>query len=129
MMATWIVPESRVLVVEDDDLLRTVVAEALREDGYDVETAADGEVALDLASRTRPDLVILDLMIPYVSGEEFARAIRLMDGLVTTPIVLISAARHADEVGARIGAKRCLRKPFDLFELIDSVHELLHPAP
>jgi DNA-binding response OmpR family regulator len=117
--------ESRVLVVEDDQLLRTVIAEALREDGYAVDTAADGEVGLDLASRARPDLVILDLMMPYMSGEEFSEAMRQLDGLGSTPIILISASRQTDDIGARIGADLSLRKPFDLFALTDRVNYLL----
>jgi DNA-binding response OmpR family regulator len=117
--------DSRVLVVEDDQILRAVVADALLEDGYRVETAADGQVALEMAGRLRPDLVILDLMMPYLDGEAFSAAMRQIDGLEATPIILISAARHADEVGARIGAHLTLRKPFDLYELTERVNVLL----
>ncbi|HEY0583614.1 MAG TPA: response regulator transcription factor [Chloroflexota bacterium] len=117
--------ESRVLVVEDDQILRTVIADALLEDGYTVETAADGQAALESARRSPPDLVILDLMMPYMDGEVFSAAMRGIDGLASTPIILISASRHAEDIGARIGAHIIMRKPFDLFELTEQVNTLL----
>jgi DNA-binding response OmpR family regulator len=117
--------ESRVLVVEDDQALRMVIAEALGEDGYAVDTAPDAEVALKLAGRLPPDLVLLGLLLPFMSGEDVSAAMRLLPGLAATPIILISALREAEEVGARIGASAALRKPFDLFELTERVHGIL----
>jgi DNA-binding response OmpR family regulator len=119
------VTDARILVVEDDQVLRTVIAEALGEDGYLVETAADGQVALELARRSRPDLVIIDFMMPSMDGEEFSAAMRQISGLGSTPIIVISASRYAEEVGERIGAKLALRKPFDLHKLTERVDQLL----
>jgi DNA-binding response OmpR family regulator len=119
------VPEGRVLVVEDDHTLRTVIAQALAEDGFAVEMAADGEAALDLMRRAAPDLVILDLMLPFMGGEEFATTMRGIAGLELTPVIIISASRFLEQVGARVGAKLALRKPFDLFELTEQVTLLL----
>ena len=106
-------------------MLRTVIADALREDGYAVDTAPDGQHALELARVYPPDLVILDLMMPYIDGEAFSSALRQIEGLNATPILLVSASRRVEEVGARIGAEVALRKPFDLFELTDRVNQLL----
>jgi two-component system, OmpR family, response regulator len=116
----------RILVVEDDDTLRDILAEALREDGYTVELAEDGEVALELARRWRPDLLILDLMMPNMDGEELVSSIRQVQGAASLPIIVVSASRRAEEVGARIGARAALRKPFDLFELTERVSEALN---
>jgi DNA-binding response OmpR family regulator len=117
--------ERRVLVVEDDRLLREVIVEALDEDGYLVEAADNGKTALELVRRRPPELVILDLMMPHMDGEQFCSALRQMHGLETVPIIVVSAARAAQEIGARCGANVALRKPFDLFELTDRVSDLL----
>jgi DNA-binding response OmpR family regulator len=120
------VTERRVLVVEDDQTLRDIIAETLREDGYTVQTAINGEAALELAQHWAPGLVILDLMMPRMAGEEFSAALRHLDGLATVPILLVSASRLADDVAARVGASASLTKPFDLLELTDHVHALIH---
>jgi DNA-binding response OmpR family regulator len=117
--------KTRILLVEDDETLREVVAEALREDGYDVQLAADGHLALELAERWQPKLVILDLMMPHMDGEEFSSAVRQVRGLEEVPIIIVSASRYTAEVGARVAADATLRKPFDLFELTERVSELL----
>jgi DNA-binding response OmpR family regulator len=120
------VTERRVLVVEDDQTLREVIAEALREDGYAVRTAINGETALELAQRWPPGMVILDLMMPRMAGEEFCAALRALDGLATIPILLVSASRSAADIGERVGAAASLTKPFDLVELAQHVRAALH---
>ena len=115
----------RILVVEDDDTLRDILAEALREDGYSVELAADGQLALELAQHWRPDMLILDLMMPNMDGEELVSSMRQAHGSRSVPIIVVSASRRAEEIGARIGAHAALRKPFDLLELTDSVIQAL----
>jgi DNA-binding response OmpR family regulator len=116
----------RILVVEDDDTLRDILAEALREDGYTVELAADGEIALELAHQWQPDLLILDLMMPNMNGEELVSTMREVEGSASLPIIVLSASRRAEEVGVRIGALAALRKPFDLFELTECVNHALN---
>jgi DNA-binding response OmpR family regulator len=125
-MAPARVASGRILVVEDDDTLRDILAEALREDGYNVELAADGEIALELAQHWRPDLLILDLMMPNMDGEDLVSSIRQVQGSASLPIIVVSASRGAEEVGARIGAHVALRKPFDLFELTERVSDALN---
>ena len=115
----------QILLVEDDQSLRELIAEALVDDGYQVEAAADGHAALLLAARRKPDLVILDLMMPNMNGEDFSAAMRQLPGLGAVPIIIVSASRYSNEVGARVGALVALRKPFDLFELTDHVHQFL----
>ena len=115
----------RILVVEDDDVLRDILAEALREDGYSVELAEDGQTALELARSWQPDLLILDLMMPNMDGEALASHIRSVPGAARAPIIVVSASRRAEEIGARIGALASLRKPFDLYELSTWVDQAL----
>jgi len=117
--------EGRVLVVEDDESLREVITEALTEDGFAVRAADNGRSALEVVREWPPDVVVLDLMMPHLDGEGFCSAIRQVDGLASLPIIVVSAARTAQEVGTRLGAVVSLRKPFDLFELTDQVAALL----
>jgi two-component system response regulator MprA len=119
------VNDRRVLVVEDDQTLRDTVAEALGEDGYAVRTARDGQSALACVKRWPPDLVILDLMMPRLDGEGFCTALRRLEGMAEVPIIVVSASRSADEIGARVGANVTLPKPFDLLELTHYVDELV----
>lgn len=117
--------EPRVLVVEDDQSLRDVITEALQEDGYVVDAARNGQAGLELAQHSPPDLVIVDLMMPQMDGEQFCSAVRQIECLASVPIIVVSAARTADDVGVRLGASAALRKPFDLFELTRHVNALL----
>jgi two-component system response regulator (stage 0 sporulation protein F) len=123
------VSEPKIVVVEDDERLREVIAEALCEDGYAVETAANGQVALELLRHFTPDLLIIDLMMPHMNGEEFTFEVRQIESLESVPIIVVSAARSGPELSAQIGAVHYLGKPFDLFELTRRVTRLLRPAP
>src|SRR5207248_4148192 len=104
---------------------RDVMVEALIEDGHQVRSASDGVAGLEIAEEWAPDLVVLDLMLPGLSGEQFCFAMRQVPGLSEVPIVVVSAARSALEMSARCGAAATLRKPFDLLELVSQVEELL----
>lgn len=106
-------------------MLREAIAEALQEDGYSVDVASDGRAGLNLAIERLPHLIIVDLMLPYMDGEQFSTAIRDMDMLANTPLIIVSASRYADEVATRVRAQAALRKPFDLHELSERVSELL----
>jgi two-component system nitrogen regulation response regulator GlnG len=106
---------SRVLVVDDDDAIRTILRDALREEGYDVCAARDGAEGRALISRWQPDVMVLDLRLPKVRGEVLAR-----ESASKATTVLISAEpaarRIADELGVPL-----VKKPFDLGELLDAV--------
>ena len=117
----------RVLIVEGEPTIRELVAFALAEAGHEVDCAPDGIVALDLAERRRPELILLDVHLPGMTAEAFAHADRRRAG-PWAPIVVFTAqdgAAHA----ARIGAAGYLPKPFDLDQLLEVVNRHGRPGP
>lgn len=116
-----------VLVVDDDPEIRDVMRWLLEDEGWTVETASDGRDALQRAERTRPALIVLDMGLPLVSGEEVARQLREVDP-VPPPIIVVSADGRAGERAARIGAAAYLHKPFDVDELARLVRQTLRPT-
>ena len=113
-----------VLICEDDSNLRTLVRLALGE-GYRFFEAPDGASAVALARRTRPDLIVLDLMLPGQSGLDVLSELRSRDEFAGTPVIVISAWSFSDEEALTAGAARFLAKPFDPNELRDVAVELL----
>ena len=116
-------PGERILVVEDERSIADLVAEALRRQGYRVETAGDGDQALEVAETTLPDLVILDLMLPKLDGWEVCRRLREEETTRRIPIIMLTARRDEKDVvaGLELGADDYLRKPFSLAELLARV--------
>src|SRR5881394_3830139 len=108
---------SHVLVVDDDPTVREVVLSYLRADQYEVSEAADGEAALEMIGRRRPDLVVLDVMLPGVDGLEVARQVRAADD---APIILLTALGSETDrvVGLEVGADDYVTKPFSPRELV-----------
>jgi DNA-binding response OmpR family regulator len=114
----------KVLVVDDEKTIRDVLEYNLRREGYDVLTAADGDTALRLALSEHPDLVILDIMLPGVSGLDVLRTVRReMD----VPILMLSARETETDkvVGLELGADDYMTKPFSLRELLARVRAML----
>jgi len=113
-----------ILVVDDEPILRETLAEALEADGFRVVTAADGREALSRFRERQPDLVVLDLMLPELSGIEVCRIIRAESGV---PIVMLTAkSSELDKVvGLELGADDYVTKPFSLRELSARIRALL----
>ena len=115
----------RLLLVEDDPTLRQALIFNLSREGYEVSAAADGEAGLDAARNERLDLVLLDVMLPGMSGIEVLRVLR-REG-VTTPVIILSA--KGDEidrvVGLKIGADDYVTKPFSRPELLARIEAVL----
>ncbi len=93
--------------------------------GYRFAEAADGNEGLELARKLRPDLIILDLMLPGRSGTEVLDSLRADARMDTTPVIVVTAWTHVDDDVLAAGASRFVRKPFDPDELRDMVEELL----
>jgi len=112
-------PET-ILVVEDEPALRDTLSYNLKKDGFTVEAVGDGRAALDSARKLRPDLIVLDLMLPAIDGFEVCRILRRE---MTTPILMLTARDDEIDrvVGLEVGADDYLTKPFSMRELIARV--------
>src|SRR5258708_4219915 len=105
----------RILVVDDDRFILEFIALFLREEGYAVDLAHDGQNALDVVERDPPDLVLLDMRMPIMDGWKFAA--QLTERGISLPIVVMTAAPHAERVAREINAMGWVAKPFTLPEL------------
>src|ERR1700748_2828412 len=116
----------RVLVVDDDEVIRQLIAVNLQLEGFDVETAVDGQDCLDKVADVAPDVITLDVMMPRLDGWETARQLRKSPDTEHIKVVLISARAQEDDKahGAQVGADAYLTKPFDPNEMIRVVREL-----
>jgi len=118
------VADKIVLVVEDDSDLRQMIRWMLEDEGFIVETAADGQAALEQAMRKKPSLVLLDMGLPIIDGNGVAAGLRSTYGN-TIMILTVTADGRAAEKARLIGAIGYLRKPFELDALIDAVRNAL----
>lgn len=115
---------AKTLVVEDDRNLLDTLRYNLRKEGHDVVTAVDGAEAMAVARRDKPDLIILDIMLPKLSGFEVCRILRKE---MTTPILMLTAKDEEIDkvVGLEIGADDYMTKPFSMRELLARVGAML----
>ncbi|HTS59646.1 MAG TPA: response regulator transcription factor [Terriglobales bacterium] len=115
----------KILVVEDDEVIRMTLGDRLRSEGYSVDFAADGEEGVRKATGNHRDLIILDIMLPRKNGFDVCRDIR-MAGVVAPIMMLTARGQTIDKVlGLKIGADDYLTKPFDALELVARVEALL----
>ncbi|MBR9824241.1 MAG: phosphate regulon transcriptional regulatory protein PhoB [Alphaproteobacteria bacterium] len=116
-----------VLVVEDEDALATLLQYNLEKEGYDVSVAGDGEEALILSEETTPDLVLVDWMLPKVSGIEVCRRLRSRQETANVPIIMLTArGEETDRVrGLDTGADDYIVKPFSMTELFARIRAVL----
>jgi DNA-binding response OmpR family regulator len=116
-----------VLVVEDEPSIAEVVALYLRRAGFEVHSAGDGQEALEILDQARPDLIVLDLMLPKVDGYEVTRRLRAKGD---TPVIMLTARKsEADRIaGLEMGADDYVVKPFSPQELVSRVRAVLRRA-
>jgi two-component system OmpR family response regulator len=120
-------PSGKVLIVEDDRTLLDVLKYNLTKEGHDVVTASDGVEALDVARNKKPDLIVLDVMLPKLDGFEVCRILR---SEMTVPILMLTAkAGETDKVvGLELGADDYMTKPFSMREFLARIRAMLRRA-
>ena len=117
---------AKILVIDDDEVLRAYAAECLRADGHQVFTAEDGEQGVALAAAEKPDLVVTDIMMPGMFGFAVVQTLRANPSLAKTRIIVSSLNFYADsEAVQSSGADRFLPKPYTPDALVQMVAELL----
>jgi len=117
----------RVLVVEDDADTRRMLVCAIADEGYEPIPALDGQHALRTALAIEPSAIVLDLMLPEVSGEEFARAYH-EQSRADAPIVVVSAKHDAERIGRDIGAAAVLPKPLDIADFVAKLRSTIRAS-
>jgi two-component system alkaline phosphatase synthesis response regulator PhoP len=122
------VDRKRILVVDDEIYIVHILEFSLTMEGYDVLTASDGEEALKLIDSERPDLVVLDIMMPKLDGYEVCRRLRDDEQFQGLPVILLSAkGRPVDrEAGLDAGADDYITKPFSPRKLVEKIRVLLN---
>jgi CheY-like chemotaxis protein len=118
---------ARILIVDDDPAMRGIVADALREDGYAVDSARNGLEALNRFRQHRPDAVVLDLAMPVMDGPTLVRTLRDQTRWGRVPLVVLSGQSQPQMMSDRLGAQACLEKPVDLLHLIESIEAIALP--
>lgn len=118
---------AKILIAEDEPDIRELVAFTLRFGGYEVVTASNGEEAVQLARKENPDLILLDVRMPRMTGYEACREIKSDTNLRDTPVVFLSAKGQESEIQAGIesGAEEYLLKPFAPDQLTQRVQSIL----
>jgi two-component system, OmpR family, alkaline phosphatase synthesis response regulator PhoP len=121
---------ARILVVDDDPQILRLLRASLEQAGYTVSVAGDGETALHILRSERPDLVVLDLLLPRRDGRDVTRVIRNDPSLAQTPIIMLTArVEHADRIaGLALGADDYVTKPFHPGELLARIQAVLRRA-
>ena len=116
---------TRILIADDSDTVLLMLQRRLEMSGYEVVTAKDGQEALEQAEKEKPDLILLDAMMPRMSGVEALQKLRASGSEI--PVLVISAHLDAQEPERMIeaGANGCVPKPFEWDELISRIEELV----
>jgi len=119
--------KKRVLIVDDEQNIAISVEYLMRREGFDVSVAKDGEDGLAMIRSTKPDLVLLDVMMPKMDGFQVCAAVRADDELADVRIIMLTAKGREAEVekGLSLGADAYIPKPFSTSELVSRVKSLL----
>lgn len=123
-------PRGRVLVVDDEPDLVRILQFGLQSAGYVVESASDGQEGLKKAREVKPDIILLDLMLPKLDGYKICRLLKFDERFKQIPIIILSArTQEGDQALAlEMGANRFVTKPYNFSEILTHVEELLKAA-
>lgn len=119
---------TKILIVEDHFDSREALTALFQAFGYEVIEATNGREAVSRALLTRPDLILMDIMMPEVDGFDAARAIRANPGLEQVPIIAVTALDDARDLALQAGMSDYVRKPIDIHGLLAKVDGLLKPT-
>lgn len=119
---------ARILIVDDDDGVRGLFERAFAREGFTVRGASDGEEALQLMTEEQPQLIVLDLMMPWVNGLQVLAAMRQQPGLAALPVLVTTATATSAFDLREFGPLRVMRKPFELARLVRAGREMLGDA-
>jgi two-component system response regulator RpaA len=119
----------RVLIVDDEPSIAKILRKQMEVAGFDVTVAVDGEQGLTMIREARPELVVLDVMLPKMNGHQVCAAVKQDPALKQTPILMLTAKaqRNDQDEAMKCGADAYLAKPFQLDELLGKVRGLLGP--
>ena len=119
--------KKKILIVDDEVELVDMLAMRLRASGYEVFSVSDGEDALLKIRSEKPDLIILDIMLPKIDGYKICETIKMDAGSRMIPVILLTAKdlTHEAEKLQEAGADHCMIKPFESKELLDKIKELI----
>lgn len=119
--------QKKILVVDDENLLREMVTSRLQSDGYDVIQAVDGKEGLEKVKKERPDLVILDIMLPKMNGYEVCGLLKSDPQYNEIPVILFSSkSQESDkELGSKVGADAYITKLFGGKEIFKKIKEFI----
>jgi DNA-binding response OmpR family regulator len=121
MSGATTVNRGRVLVVDDEPMVRDTLGQFLAEEGYVVDTAVDGNDALDRVRAAKPDAILLDLMMPGMNGRQFLQALRDDPSYQQVPVLIMTAVHGLEVNLASIGASEVVEKPFQIEDLLNKV--------
>ncbi len=116
-----------ILCIDDDQLVLRITHDALSQCGFQTLIASDGPTGIALAKGERPDLILLDILMPDMSGFEVCRCLRADSDLADTPIILLTALDdpNVDLEGSRAGATLTMRKPFGPEVIVETIQQIL----
>jgi len=118
----------KILITEDSPTILEILKSVLEEEGYEVNAAADGQQALNLVKAEKPDLIILDLMLPKIDGYKVCRMLKFDEKYKNIPIIMLTARTNEtdEKLGKEVGADAYIKKPFQPEVVIDEIKKLLN---
>jgi len=121
------VSKKKILVVEDEQDLLTLQSMLLSIEGYTVEGVMDGQTALDVVETMKPDLILLDIMLPEVDGFQVCRQLKSNEATRHIPIIILTAKKSKDDliIGEQSGADMYITKPYKTSMVIEAIQRLL----
>lgn len=114
-----------ILVIDDDRDFQTILRARLNQSGFEVRSVFDGEIGTTLASEPRPDIILLDMDLPFANGVEVGRLLKLNAATRDVPVIMVSANPFLDNLSREAGAIDFVQKPFAIKTLIEKVEDHL----